>query len=272
MDGGGEAGLDFVRGAGGVHALEVGAIDRVEDLAHARQEVRALEGGLGRAAASGHAREALRRRELEQQHEIGHRELGLGGGEQPSGVEAARALIGDGREEVAVGEHDGAARQGGRDPLPHVQAALLEEQRQLLLGGHRHVALRELADLPAGRAVVRLARGHDLAAGRGEPLREARQLRGLARAVEPLEHDQSPAVHGRVTRARSRRAPERPQRARQALGSVTVLGGARTRAGWHAGCSTESRRSGVARQPPFDRDRGPRRARAPGRGLGCGVG
>ena len=162
---------------------------------HPRQEVVALEGALDRRAAAPHSCESRSGIDLEEQDQIGDRELVLARGEQLLRVVAARALVGDGRYVVAVGDDDATVAERGLDHLAHVFAPVLEKEPQLLVGVDGRVAARHRADRAPRAAVGGLAGDDRFDAGRAQRVREVRNLGALARAVDSLEGDQCPARH-----------------------------------------------------------------------------
>ena len=96
-----------------------------------------------------------------------------------------------------------AASAGAMEPA-HVLAPILDEPAQLLLGRDgRRAAVRHGADPAPVLAVGRLAGDERVVTGLLQRFGEPGDLGGLAAAVEALEHDQSPAVHGRAVDERS---------------------------------------------------------------------
>ena len=131
-----------------------GALDRAEDRVDARQEGGLLEYRLGRAAARGDPCQAARWIDREDEREIGARELRLGLREQPLRIEAARALVGHRREEVAIREDEPTRSECGLDHPHDVLAPVLDEPAKLLFGRDALAGARHRADALTPGAVV----------------------------------------------------------------------------------------------------------------------
>jgi hypothetical protein len=128
-----------------------------------------------------------------------------------------------------------------------VLAPILGEQLALLCRSERIAAARERADAPPERPVGGLAREHDLAAARAQRRREPRPLGGLPGAVEALERDESPTVHGAPVARRSRARARAGARNGQPPGIPAARSTVRA---WHGACSTQTRAIAHARQHP----------------------
>ena len=120
------------------------------------------------------------------------------GGEQADvahrvGAEAApAALERDGRVDVPIADHPGAAGQRGSDHVGHQLRAARGEQQGLRARGHVPVAVveHERPHALAERRPTRLAALDHLVAGGAQTLRQEAGLRRLADAVEALEGDE----------------------------------------------------------------------------------
>src|SRR5262245_11559543 len=230
--------MDLAGAAGGRDALDPRAVDRGEDRRDGLEEVLALEGALDRAPAGAHAREPRTDTELEDQGQVGDRELRLALREDSPPVEPARALVGHAGEEVAVGDDGAAGGEGGGEGLAHVHPPVLDEPAQLLLVREDLPGARHLADARARGPAGRLAGREDLAPGLAERVRERGDLGALAAAVEALERDERPALHGRgVNAARHARRPA-PGSAREVRDATALSRRAPRAARRHAACSS----------------------------------
>jgi hypothetical protein len=88
------------------------------------------------------------RGDIEDDHEVGRDGEGLVNPADPRRVDALGALIGDGREVIAVEDDDLACRQSGLEVLLDVLAPVLDEERELPLGRQRVGPGRQPLDLP----------------------------------------------------------------------------------------------------------------------------
>ncbi len=135
----------------------------------------------------------------------------LGGGEVAPG-----ALVGDGGVDIAVGDDDGAAFEGGADDAVDVLGAVGGEHQRLGAvrepgGGHvQDDRAQPLAD--GGGA--RLPGDDDLVALGADPLGQRLDLGGLPGAVAALQGDEEAGGGGRLVRvaAAQRLAQIAPQR------------------------------------------------------------
>ena len=158
---------------------------------------RARRGSCGRG--SGPARRPRRRRGRST------RSGGIGEGlvhpADPPRVDALGALVGDGREVIAVEDDDLAGREGGLEVLLDVLAPVLDEEGELLLGRQRIGPGRQPLDLPPPPAPRRLAEEGGLPAPPAEPPEKGPGLGRFAGAVDPFEDDEEAAAalagHGR---------------------------------------------------------------------------
>ena len=104
----------------------------------------------GALAARVHARERRVDVELEQQHEIRDRKLGLAARRGSRAGRDRSRPVGDGREEVAVRQHGAAAGERGLDAARDVLAAILDEPAQLFARARRRAR--------RARAIARMRR------------------------------------------------------------------------------------------------------------------
>ena len=125
-------------------------------------------------------------------HDAADGEL-VDGADRAGGKIARDALVDGGGIEVAVAQHDSAARQGGGDDLAHDLGAGGGEEQELGLGAHfvaAGVVDDNVADLFADLGAARLTGGDNLAADFLQVLGEAGELGGFAAAFGPLEGDE----------------------------------------------------------------------------------
>ncbi len=182
-------------GVGGGQGEEAGPYALVELGRLRLQPVRRLREPLARRL----------RRHVQQHRQVRHEAVGRPArdtGDLGRGQIAAGALVGDGGVDVAVGDDDGAALQGGADEAVDVFGAVRRVQQGL--GPVRDPGggdVQEDRTQPlAHRGRARLARDDDLVALAADPLGERLHLRGLARAVPAFEGEEETGAGRRLHR------------------------------------------------------------------------
>ena len=123
---------DFGRGQRGVEALDEGALDAEENLAHCGERFRAFE-VIGRIAPRGDPAATGGGFKVEEQYEVGCGRECFVGGKNGVRVSAAGALIGGGGKVVAVEDDDLARSQCGVDERVDMFGAILDEEFEFLL-------------------------------------------------------------------------------------------------------------------------------------------
>ena len=168
-------------------------------------------------AGAADAAQALVRRQVQQQRQVGHQAARR---DRVRGVHlgtldaAAVVLVGNRRVEVAVAEHERAALERRADHLRHELRARRGEHQQLgarvgrFAGGRTQ---QRLAQPLAEARAAGLAAGHDLAAGLAGAACEGGQQRRLTRALAALDRNEAASLRFAHRQSGSTGEPPRGQ-------------------------------------------------------------
>ena len=139
---------------------------------------------------------------LEQEGEVRpdvHAGLGVEPLQRRDGEAAPRALVGEGRVRVPVGDHHGPGLERREDALAEELDAPRDEEQSLGPGVDPHlVMLEQVAADQVAELGVAGSQGHDVAARAAQLTGKRSPLGALAGSIDPLQRDEEtgPGRHG----------------------------------------------------------------------------